>query len=457
MKNYDVIIIGSGQAGSPLAFECASQNKSVAFIEKERFGGTCLNDGCTPTKAYAASAKRIFDAKTGKALGLNIPEGISANLSAIKNRKDELVGKSVNSLKAALHDNENIDVYEGEAFFDDSKTIVVNDEKMQADKMFINVGARSRIPEVFNNVNYLTKKEMLELTEIPEHLIIVGGSFIGLEFGQMFRRFGSEVTVIEKSNRLVAHEDEDISETVKEILQNEGIRFRFNADCVSASQQSEKSVTVSVNCSSGKEAEISGSHLLLAVGRVPNTDILQLENTKIETDKNGYIITNDFLETTQSDIYALGDCNGKGAFTHTSYNDYEIVAANLFSDKKRKVTDRIKTYAMFIDPPLGRAGKTLAQAKTAGENIKTAYRKMSDVARAREKGETYGFMRAVIDRDTDKILGASILGVGGDEVISAITNVMYADMPYTLIRDSVQIHPTVSELVPTMLESLQNL
>jgi pyruvate/2-oxoglutarate dehydrogenase complex dihydrolipoamide dehydrogenase (E3) component len=454
MKNYDAIIIGSGQAGTPLAFKYASENKSVAFIEKEHFGGTCLNVGCTPTKTYVASAKRLYDARRGESLGMRFSGHIEADLSKIKQRKDELVGKSVKALSEALKKNKHIDVYKGRAVFSNSKTLEVNGEKIHGKKIFINVGARPRIPREFENVNYLTNKDILELNEIPKHLIIVGGSYIGLEFGQMFRRFGSEVTIIEKGARLIGREDEDISQAVKEILEAEDIRIILDADCLSATQNGEGEINVKVSCTSAV-SEISGTHLLLAVGRIPNTNILQLENTEIETDKRGFIKVNDYLETTVAGIYALGDCNGKGAFTHTAYNDYEIVADNLFDDKNRKVSDRITTYGLFIDPPLGRAGMTLAQAKAAGKNIHLAYRKMTDVARAREKGETYGFMRAIIDRDTDKILGAAVLGVGGDEVISSILNVMYADKPYTLIRDSVQIHPTVAELIPTMLESLK--
>ena len=454
MKNYDAIIIGSGQAGSPLAFKYASQKMRVAFIEKEHFGGTCLNVGCTPTKAYVASARRMFDATHGGPLGIQIPAGAKADLGRIRERKDALVNKSVDGMTSALESNKYVDVFRGTASFTGSKQVTVNGQEMTAEKIFINVGARARIPSGFEGVDVLTNVEMLQLEEIPEHLLIVGGSYIGLEFGQMFRRFGSKVTIIEKSDRLIGREDPEISDAIKEILEKEGIEFRMNATCLNGARNEEGGITVQVDCTHGAP-EISGTHLLLAVGRVPNTDTLNTVAAGLELNDRGFITVNDQLETNVPGIYALGDCNGKGAFTHTSYNDYEIVAGNLFEGKDRKVSDRIVTYALFIDPPLGRAGMTLEQAQKSGRNIKTRTRKMQDVARAREKGETDGFMQVVIDSDTDRILGAAVLGVGGDEVISSILNVMYADRPYTVIRDSVQIHPTVSELVPTMLETLE--
>ncbi len=456
MKNYDAIIIGSGQAGTPLAFKYASQKMHVAFIEKEHFGGTCLNVGCTPTKAYVASARRMFDATHGDALGVHIPEGAKADLSRIRERKDALVNKSVDGMVSALENNKYIDVFRGTASFSGPKEVVVNGQLLTAEKIFINVGARARIPSEFEQTGVLTNKEILQLDEVPEHLIIVGGSYIGLEFGQMFRRFGSKVTIVEKTDRLIGREDPAISEAIKEILEKEEIEFRMNATCLSGARNESGGITVKVDCTQGAP-EISGTHLLLAVGRIPNTDTLNAEAAGIEVNDRGFIAVNDQLETNAPGIYALGDCNGKGAFTHTSYNDFEIISENLFEGKDRKVSDRIVTYGLFIDPPLGRAGMTLEQAKKSGRNISTGTRKMQDVARAREKGETDGFMQVVIDSDTDRILGAAVLGVGGDEVISSILNVMYADRPYTVIRDSVQIHPTVSELIPTMLESIQPL
>ncbi|MCF8226124.1 MAG: mercuric reductase [Bacteroidales bacterium] len=409
----------------------------------------------TPTKAYVASARRMFDAANGEPLGIQIPEGAVANLERIRHRKDALIQNSVDGLTGALENNKYIDVFWGTARFSGPKTVTINDQEITADKIFVNVGARARIPAGFEGVDVLTNQEILQLNKIPEHLIIVGGSYIGLEFGQIFRRFGSEVTIIEQGDHLIGREDPEVSQTIKEILEKEGIHFRMNAKCLSSTRQSPGNITVKVDCTAGKP-EISGTHLLLAAGRIPNTDTLQTEIADIEMNERGFIKVNDFLETNVQGIYALGDCNGQGAFTHTAYNDYEIVAENLFEGKERKISDRIITYALFTDPPLGRAGMTLEQAVKSGRNIKTGFRKMQDVARAREKGETDGFMRVVIDSDTDRIQGAAVLGVGGDEIISGILNVMYADQPYTVIRDSVQVHPTVSELIPTMLESLQS-
>jgi len=453
MKKYDAIIIGSGQAGTPLAFKLATKKMKLAFIEKEHFGGTCLNEGCTPTKTYVASARRMFDAQNGEPLGISIPDGATANLSKIKKRKDDMINKSLDWLTNALENNKYIDVFTGTAYFKSPKTVVIDGEEIEGEKIFINVGSRARVPNGYEGIDILTSKEILQLEEIPEHLIIVGGSYIGLEFAQIFRRFGAKVTVVEMHGRLISREDEEVSDTIKEILEGEGIQFRLNATCLSGTQDESGEITVKVDCTEGSP-EIRGSHLLLAVGRVPNTDTLNLKAAGLNEDERGFIEVNDYLETNVPGIYALGDCNGKGAFTHTSYNDYEIVAENLFDGKDRRVSDRIMTYGLFIDPPLGRAGMTLAQAKASGRNIKVGYRKMAYVGRAREKGETAGFMSVIIDGDTDKILGASVLGIGGDEIISGILNVMYADSPYTVIRDSVQVHPTVSELIPTMLENL---
>ncbi|MDF1576598.1 MAG: FAD-containing oxidoreductase [Bacteroidales bacterium] len=455
MTKFDAIIIGSGQAGTPLAFKYASHKMKVAFIEKEHFGGTCLNVGCTPTKAYVASARRMFEVTHGEHLGIRIPEGSEPDLVRIRQRKDSLIQKSVDGLSDALGNNKYIHVFKGNASFTGPKEVTVNGHQMTSDKIFINVGARARIPSGFANVDVLTNKELLQLDEIPEHLIIVGGSYIGLEFGQIFRRFGSKVTIIEQGNRLIGREDPDVSSAIQEILKNEGIHFRMNAKCLSGQQESPGNITVKIDCTEGNP-EISGTHLLLATGRIPNTDTLQAELSGVELDEKGFIRVNDFLETNVPDIYALGDCNGQGAFTHTAYNDFEIVSENLFEGKHRKLSDRIITYGLFTDPPLGRAGMTLEQAVKSGRSIKTGYRKMQDVARAREKGETDGFMRVVIDSNTDRILGAAVLGVGGDEIISGILNIMYADQPYTVIRDSVQVHPTVSELIPTMMESLNS-
>lgn len=451
---FDAIVIGSGQAGTPLVFKLAGEGMTVAFIEKEYLGGTCVNVGCTPTKTYVASAKRMFDVMNGEVLGVNVPKGTKVDLFKVKERKDRILQKSIDGIAKGLDSEKNITFYKGEAKFVSLKTLTVNGKTLEADKIFINVGARPLIPEPFQGLDYLTNQSILELDKLPEHLAIIGGSYIGLEFGQMFRRFGSQVTIVEKSDRIISKEDKDVSDEIQKIMEREGVEFRLEAECIGAKKNKDGSFRVKVDCKKG-EPEFSASHLLLAVGRIPNTDLLNLEATGVELDNEGFIKVNDELETNVPGIYALGDCNGKGAFTHTSYNDFEIVAANLFENRKRRVSDRILTYALFVDPPLGRAGITLREAKEKGLNTLIGYKKMEEVARAKEKGETDGFMRVIVDADSNKILGATVLGMGGDEIISGILNVMYADAPYSVIRDSVQVHPTVSELIPTLLEDLE--
>ncbi len=453
MKNFDAIIIGSGQAGTPLAFKLAGEGMKVAIIEKEHVGGTCLNVGCTPTKAYVASARRMWDAQHGDEMGIAIPPGAKAVLKKIKARKDALIKTSVDGLMQAIKNNENLHLFEGAGKFVNEKTVAVNGAILTAEHIYINVGARAVIPEMFADVHYLTNKSILKLEAVPTHLIILGGSYIGLEFGQMFKRFGSKVTIIEQGDRLIHREDEEVSSAILEFLTEEGIHFKMNST-VTIAQNTADGIELTVD-TDGKVSKISGSHLLLAVGRKPNTDLLNLEKTNLKANKKGYIDVNDYLETSVKGIYALGDCNGKGAFTHTAYNDYEIIAENWFDGKDRKVSDRITTYGLFIDPPLGRVGMTVREAKEKGHQIKTAQRPMSKIARAKEKGETHGFMSAVIDAQTNKILGACVLGVGGDEIISGFINIMYAQQPYTVIRDSVVPHPTVAELIPTMLETIK--
>ena len=453
IKQFDAIIIGSGQAGTPLAFKMASKGKKIAFIEKEHFGGTCLNIGCTPTKTYVASARRMWETKHGEELGVIIPDGTKVDLKKVKARKDALIKKSVDGITKGVLRNENITFFKGVARFTDQKTIEVNNEQFTADEIYINVGARPYIPNGFESVDYLTNQSILQLETLPEHLIIVGGSYIGLEFGQMFRRFGSKVTIIEKESIILRREDDDISQSIYDFLIDEDINFRLNATCIGAKQNTDGSIDVNVDCEEGSPS-VKGTHLLLAVGRTPNTDLLNLEVANIKTNSRGYIAVDDYLQTNVKGIYALGDCNGEGAFTHTAYNDYEIIAENKFDGKNRKVSDRILTYGLFVDPPLGRAGLTKREAIKQGYSILEGKREMSRISRAKEKGETNGLMTTTVDAKTGKILGAAILGVGGDEIISSILNIMYADVPYTVIRDAVHAHPTVSELIPTMLEGL---
>lgn len=449
MKNFDYIIIGSGQAGSPLAFSL-SKKGTVALIEKSFIGGTCVNNGCIPTKAYVASARRIWDAFHGNELGIEIPQGSKANLKKIKERKDKLVKDSRSGIEKGISSNEKITLYRGTAHFLSDYVIQVGDTILTSKKIFINAGARALVPQEYANVPFYTNENILEITDIPKHLIIIGGSYIGLEFGQMFRRFGSEVTIIERSEKLISREDDSVSDTVAEIMKKEGIQLVFNAKEISASENNEQGITITIY-----NKEIKGSHLLLAIGRLPNTDTLHIENTNIAVDERNYIKVDDYCQTNVEGIFAIGDCNGKGAFTHTSYNDYQIVESFLSGKKARKISDRITTYGLFIDPPLGRIGMTRKEAIDKGYEILVGHRPMTKVGRAKEKGESLGFMEALIDAKTNLFLGACVLGVGGDEIINGITNLMYAKQPYTILRDAVHIHPTVSELIPTMLEDLK--
>ena len=453
MKEFDAIVVGSGQAGTPLVFKLATEGKRVAFIEKDKVGGTCLNVGCTPTQAYVASARRMWDINHSQDMGVQVPEGSSLNLKSVKERKDRLIEKSRNGIEKSIQENDKITFYRGEASFSGFKTIQINGIEITAEQIFINVGGKPNIPDSFKSIDYLTSSTILELTDLPEHLIIVGGSYIGLEFAQMFARFGSRVTVVEKNTRIISKEDEAVSDEIMKFMELDGVDFRLESNCISGRQNGDGMITVDLDCNEKGMDTVSGTHLLLAVGRRSNADVLRLEKTGLLINENGFIPVNEFCQTDVEGIFALGDCNGMGAFTHTAYNDFQIVSDYLFGNQKRKISDRIATYGLFVDPPLGRCGLTRRQAEEQGFHVKVAYRPMTKVARAREKGETYGFMEMIIDADTDRILGAVILGVGGDEVISGILNVMYSDQPYTLIRDSIQIHPTVSELIPTILES----
>jgi pyruvate/2-oxoglutarate dehydrogenase complex dihydrolipoamide dehydrogenase (E3) component len=454
---FDAIVIGTGQAGPALAARLSEAGMKVAVIERNRFGGTCVNTGCIPTKTLVASAYAAQLARRSRDYGVSISGEIQVDMKQVKARKDEISGRSNKGVEEWMRGLKNGAVYYGHARFESARAVRVNDEVLEAEKIFVNVGGRALVPPMpgLDQVPYLTNSSMMDVDFLPEHLIVIGGSYIGLEFGQMYRRFGAEVTIIEKGPRLIAREDEDVSHAVQDILQNEGIQIRLRAECMSARRHGER-IAVGLDCAEASR-EVIGSHLLLAVGRVPNTDDLALDKAGIETDSAGYIKVDDQLRTNIPGIWALGDCNRKGAFTHTSYNDYEIVAANILDNDPRKVSDRITTYALFIDPPLGRAGMTAAEVRASGRKALVATRPMTRVSRAVEKGETQGFMKVVVDAETKEILGAAILGVTGDEVIHLLLDVMYARAPYTTISRAMHIHPTVSELIPTLLQSLQPL
>jgi len=454
MEKFDAIIIGSGQAGTPLAFKLASKGNKVAFIEKEHLGGTCLNVGCTPTKAYVASARRIWDAMHGDELGIYIPAGARADLKKIKARKDALIKKSVDGIAGGIEKNKNITYFFGVANFTAYKVVSVNDILLTAEEIYINVGCRPLVPDGYEDISHLTSTSILELEEIPEHLIIIGASYVGLEFGQMFKRFGSRVTIIEMTERIIGREDTETCDSIKKFLEDEGIDFRLQATFISAKSEKDGNIAIQVDCKLGGSPKIIGTHVLVAVGRKPNTDTLNLDATGVDINQKGFIEVDDYLQTNITGIYALGDCNGKGAFTHTAYNDYEIIAENKFEGKNRKVSDRILTYGLFVDPPLGRVGITMKDAKEKGLNVLVGRRPFSKISRAKEKGETNGYMSVIIDADTKKILGATVLGTGGDEIVSNFINMMYAGASFEVVRDSIQPHPTVSELIPTMLETL---
>ena len=455
MKRFDTIIIGTGQAGPSLSARLARAGMKVTIIERKLFGGTCVNTGCIPTKTLVASARAAYMARRGGDFGVMIDGSITVDMKKVKERKDGIAGRSNHEVPDWMKKMPNLTVYKGHARFEGPHTVSIGEERLEADKIFINAGARANVPTMpgIESVDYLTNSGMMEVDFLPEHLIIIGGSYVGLEFGQMYRRFGSEVTIVEMGPRLIQRDDEDVSETVKEILENEGVNIRLNAECITAEKQGDK-VVVKLDCDSGAR-EVTGSHLLLAVGRIPNTDDLDLDKASIEVDERGYILVDDQLRTNVPGVWALGDCNGKGAFTHTSYNDFEIVAANLLDNDPRRVSDRILAYGLYIDPPLGRVGMTEAQVRKSGRKALMGKRPMTNVGRAREKGETQGFMKIIVDADTKEILGAAILGVGGDEVIHSILDIMYAKKPYTVIQRAMHIHPTVSELIPTMLGDLK--
>ncbi len=456
-KTYDSLIIGTGQAGPTLASKLAADGLQTAIVERKLFGGTCVNVGCTPTKTMVASARVAYVARRAAEFGVVIDGPVRVDMKRVKLRKDDVVRRSNEGVEKWLKNTRNLTVYEGHARFEGPNQVRVGNDLLTANRIFINVGTRPVVPDIpgVGDVNFLTSSNMMDIDFLPEHLVVIGGSYIGLEFGQMFRRFGSKVTIVEKKPRLIAREDEDVSLAVHGILENEGVDLRLDAKCIALAPDGD-GVKVTIDCE-GSEPDVLGSHVLLAVGRQPNTDDLGVDKAGIDVNERGYIQVNDELMTNVSNIWALGDVNGEGAFTHTSYNDHEIVADNLLNKDTRRLSDRIQTYGLFIDPPLGRVGMTEAQARESGREVLVGKRLMTRVSRAVEKGETQGFIKVMVDANTQEILGAAILGVGGDEAIHSIVDVMYAKAPYTVITRAVHIHPTVSELIPTTLGDLKPL
>jgi pyruvate/2-oxoglutarate dehydrogenase complex dihydrolipoamide dehydrogenase (E3) component len=453
-KTFDAIIVGAGQAGPSLAGRLTAAGKTVALVERQLFGGTCVNTGCIPTKTLIASARVAHAVRRAGDYGVRIGGDLSIDMSAVKARMDAVVSNSRNGVEKWLRGMQRCSVYLGHARFESPHEIRIEDSGISAERIFLNVGGRATVPDMpgIDRVPFFTNSSMLKLQTLPRHLLIVGGSYVGLEFAQMYRRFGSEVTVVEKGSRLLAREDEDVAMEIHKVLEGEGIGFRTAAECIRLSSR-EPDVAVEVDCKSG-DREVVGSHVLLAVGRRPNTDDLGLERAGVAVDKRGYIVVDDELRTNVPGIWALGECNGKGAFTHTAYNDFEIVAANLLDGGTRRLSDRIPCYGLFTDPPLGRAGLTETQARAMGRQVRIGKRPMTRVGRAVENGETNGLMKIVVDAETQAILGAAILGVGGDEAVHGVLDTMSARAPYTTLMRTMHIHPTVSELIPTILGEL---
>ena len=452
---FDAIIIGAGQAGPPLAGRLTAAGMKVALVERKLFGGTCVNTGCMPTKTLVASAYAAHLVQRAADYGIVLTGATHVDMPKVKARADAVTAKARSGVERWLREMDGCTVFQGHARFEASDIVRVDQEQLTAARIFINVGGRALVPDMpgIGDVPYLTNTSILALDTVPRHLVVVGGSYVGLEFAQMHRRFGAQVTVVEMAPRLIAREDEDVSLEVRSILEGEGITVRTDAKCIALARH-DQGVAVSVDCGQGPPEAI-GSHVLLAVGRRPNTDDLGLDQAGVATNARGYIPVNEDLSTNVAGIWALGDCNGRGAFTHTAYNDFEIVAANLLDGEHREVRERVPAYALYIDPPLGRVGITEAQARASGRPLLIGKRPMSRVGRAIEKGETQGFMKVVVDASTRRILGAAILGTGGDEAIHGVLDIVNAGVPYDVLQRAVPIHPTVSELIPTLLSEMK--
>ena len=455
-RAFDAVIVGAGQAGPPLAGRLTAAGKKVALVERKLVGGTCVNVGCTPTKAMVASARTAWTAANSRQFGVSTGD-VRTILREVKARKDAIVAASHDKNVEWLSHMDGLTLLYGAARFEAPHSLRVGDDLLTAEHIFLNVGARPRIPDLpgVKEVHFLTSSTILDLEELPEHLVIVGGSYVGLEFAQMFRRFGSKVTVVERGPRLLGHEDDDVCDGVREALEAEGIRFRLGAECIELAQEGANTV-VRLSCTVGHPEEL-GTHVLLAVGRIPNTDDLGAEAAGLVVDKDGYLQVDDQLRTPVPGVWAMGDCNGHGGFTHTAYNDFEIVAANLLDNDPRRVTDRIPASALYIDPPLAHVGMSEREVRATGQPALMGIRPMTKVGRAVEKGETRGFMKVLVDAETQAILGATLFGVGGDEAIHAVLTAMYAKQPASLLQRSVFIHPTVAELLPTVFQDLKPL
>ena len=453
-EHFDAIVVGAGQAGPAIAARCSQQGLRTAVIERGPFGGTCVNVGCVPTKTLVASARAVHQARRGEEFGFSTGD-IRVDMARVMARKNAIVQHSREGLEAWMQGLKNTEVIVGAARFVAAATLEVAGRRLTAPRIFLNLGARSVRPELpgIDTVPTLDNVSIMALGEVPEHLVIVGGSYIGLEFAQMMRRFGAAVTVVERAPRLLPREDEDVSDAIRAILENEGVRFAMGSECIALARDGER-IVVGAACGPD-QPNIVGSHVLLAVGRRPNTDGFGLEAAGIRTDARGYIVVDEQCRSSAEGVWAVGDCNGRGAFTHTSWNDHEIVVANLFDNDPRRISDRIPCYALFIDPALARIGLSETEARGSGAKLLRAKMPMQRVGRAREAGETQGFMKVIVDADSQRLLGAAILGLNGDEVIHSLLDVMAARQPVSVIARAMHIHPTVSELVPTLLQQLR--
>jgi pyruvate/2-oxoglutarate dehydrogenase complex dihydrolipoamide dehydrogenase (E3) component len=455
--SFDALIIGAGQAGPSLAGRLTAAGWTVGLVERKDFGGTCVNTGCTPTKALIASAKAAHTIRQAASYGLGTAPDFSVDLAQVKARKDSIVAASRNGLEKWLTHMPGCTVFRGSARFTSPTAMQVGSDVLEAKHIFLNVGGRPAKPPLpgIDQVPYLTSSTILALEELPTHLIIVGAGAVGLEFAQLFRRLGSQVTLVERNPRLLPHDDEDVATAVAEILTKEGITLRLGAECIALGQENGQPL-VHVSCEEDPSSA-RGSHLLLAMGRQPNTDDLDLAKAGLTTDAHGYLTVDETLQTAVPGIWALGDCNGRGAFTHTAYNDFEIVAANLLDHGQRRVSDRLPVSAIYVDPPFAKVGLTEAEIRAAGTPALVGKRPMTKVGRAVEKGETQGFIKVLVHAETDQILGASIVGVGGDEAIHCIITAMYARQTAAFMRRNMFIHPTVAELIPTVFGELKPL
>ncbi|HTC52982.1 MAG TPA: FAD-containing oxidoreductase [Steroidobacteraceae bacterium] len=456
IEQFDALIIGAGQAGPALAGRLSAAGQRVAIIERKLIGGTCVNTGCMPTKTLVASAYAAHMARRAAQYGVQLGADIRIDMGTVQRRAATVTLNARNGLEQWLGQMPNCTLVRGHARFESATQLRVGERTLSAPRIFINVGARAIVPDIAGlaAVPYLTNTSIVALDRVPEHLVILGGSYIGLEFAQMYRRFGSAVSVIERAARLAPREDPDISQAIREILEAEDISVHTGAQVMAVARAAGGGISARLRRDGG-ETEVCGSDLLVALGRRPNTDDLGLAAAGVALAGSGHILVDDFLSTSVPGIWALGECNGRGAFTHTAYNDFEIVAANLLEGAQRKVSARIRGYALYIDPPLGRVGMTQTEAQQTGRPLLVNSRPMRRVGRAVERDETQGFMKVVVDAGTQRILGAAILGLNGDEAIHGILDLMNADQPYTSLQWAVPIHPTVSELLPTLVAGLQ--